>query len=159
MKIIETEVYQFDELSDESKKVAIAANIEINVCEDWWEYQYEDAENAGLKITGFDIDRGSYCEGVFINSAKSCANYIVANHGDVCETYKTAQAFLAAWDNVQNAEEDGPIEDEENEFLNSLLGDYLTLLRKEYEYQTSYEAISEMLNINEYDFTIDGKRF
>jgi hypothetical protein len=31
------------------------------------------------------------------------------------------------------------------------------MLRHEYEYLTSEEAIKETLIINEYDFTIDGK--
>ena len=45
----------------------------------------------------------------------------------------------------------------EDEFLKSLLEDYSIILQKEYEYQTSEEAIIESIKANDYEFTEDGK--
>ena len=64
-RTIRTKVYLFSELSDQAKQKVIEDNYDINVDYEWWESAYEDAANIGLKITGFDIDRGSYCNGEF----------------------------------------------------------------------------------------------
>ena len=47
--------------------------------------------------------------------------------------------------------------DTENYFLEQLLQDYLCLLRQEYEYQTSSEAIKETIICNDYEFTESGE--
>ena len=79
MKNITTTLYSYDELSEDAKDKAIEEMYDINVNHDWWEFTYDDAETIGLKITGFDIDRGSYCSGDFINSAYSVAKSIIKN--------------------------------------------------------------------------------
>ncbi len=58
---------------------------------------------------------------------------------------------------MTNGIEDGPIEDEEAEFLKSLLSDYLTMLQTDYNYLTSKEQIIETIESNDYDFTEEGK--
>lgn len=158
-RTVRTKVYKFDELSDKAKQKVLTALIHINVEDEWWEFIYEDAENIGLKLTGFDIGRGNECTGEFILNAKDCAEKIIENHGETCDTYNSATAFLAGYDNVSNEIEDGDIEDEGNEFLKALLQDYLKMLRDEYEYQTSEEAIIETIIANKYEFTADGRRF
>ena len=50
-------LYQFDELSDNAKERARGWWRESLCYDDWWESVYEDAAQAGLKITGFDLDR------------------------------------------------------------------------------------------------------
>ena len=47
----------------------------------------------------------------------------------------------------------------EGDFLNSLCGDYLIMLRNDYEYMTSKAAIIETIEANEYEFTVDGNDF
>ncbi len=57
---------------------------------------------------------------------------------------------------MDNIEE---LENDEDEFLKELLEDYRIILQKEYEYQTSEEAIIGTIEANEYEFTQDGKMF
>lgn len=164
MKVLEITVYSFNELSKEAQQKAISNLYDINVDNEWWEFIYEDAKNAGLKITGFDLDRGSYCKGEFILSAHEVAANIVRDHGETCETFKTAQSFLDAVNEIQGkyeefegADYEGEMMDAESDFLNSLCEDYLTMLRKEYEYLTSDEAIKETIEASEYTFLADGR--
>lgn len=171
MRTIRTKVYKFDELSEDAKQKAIEEFCNINVDYEWWDSVYYDAENIGLKITGFDIDRGSYCNGEFNLAAPEVAANIIREHGDMCETYKTASSFIEEWQPVFNNYMDENSEDYESrdsedklleletEFLNSLLEDYRIILQNEYEYLTSEESIIETIQINEYEFKADGTLF
>ncbi len=171
MRTIRTKVYQFSELSKEAKQKAIETHFDININCDWWESVYEDAGQIGLKITGFDIDRASYCDGSFMLSAAEVAQNISTNHGETCGTYKTAESFIEQWqpvysdymdessDNYESKELEQKMIEMEDEFLKSLCEDYRIMLTKEYEYLTSDEAIQETIEANEYEFTADGKRF
>ena len=163
MRTKEINVYTFDELSDRAKERAM--NWLLDTIYDWWESTYEDAANVGLKLTGFDIDRGNYCSGEYITSAEDTATRIVKEHGESRETYKTASAYLAslATLNAKEVTEDNEDElDEEREeldqeLLKELLEDYLVILRKDYGYQTSEEAARETCEANEYEFDENGK--
>ncbi len=167
MRTIRTKVYQFSELkTEQAKRKAIEVCNDYNVSYDWWESVYEDAANIGLKITGFDIDRASYCNGDFTLSAHEVAANIIRDHGEQCETNKTAQSFLDTVNEIQGKYEEMEGEDYENEmieaedeFLKSLLEDYRIMLSKEYDYLTSEDAIIETIEANEYEFKADGTRF
>lgn len=175
MKTIELKIYKFDELSEEAKQKAIERLYDVNVDYEWWEFTYDDAEEIGLKITGFDVGRGNYCNGEFIKSAHEVADLIIANHGEECETTKTAIEFMKERDalvckysdgkNIEVVAEENEYDfdcdcDElEEEFLNSILEDYRVILRNEYEYQTSEEAIIETIRANDYDFYENGKMY
>jgi len=160
--------YQFSELSDEAKEKAISNLSDINVDYEWYESIYEDASNIGLKITGFDLDRNRHADGEFTLSACEVAQNIINNHGDECETYKTAQSFLNDFnpvfadymdetnENYENRESEDKLTDIESEFLNSLLEDYSIMLQNECEYLQSDEAIIKTIEANEYDFDEDG---
>lgn len=163
MRIIETKVFKFDELSDEAKEKAIENLWDINLDYEWWESIYEDAENIGLKIKSFDLDRSSYCRGEFMISAPECAEKIVQEHGKDCETYKTAKSFLndlneltSKSENIEDVPED-LIEDLEDEFLKSLCEDYRIMLQKESEYLTTEDVIKENIQANEYEFYSNGE--
>lgn len=162
---------------NEVKEEAIQANWDINVDYDWWEFVYADAEEIGLKITEFDLDRNNYCKGD-IPSPITTAKSIIKNHGKECDTYKLAKSFLAevepliAWvDKVDDSRFDlynrggvsstyhdkqDQIEDLELEFKRDLLNEYASILQKEYDYLTSKEAIEETLRCNGYEFNEDG---
>jgi len=164
MKTIEIKLYKFSELSKEAKQKAITELCDINVNYDWRESSYEDAKNIGLKITGFDLDREGYCNGEFLLSANEVCQNIFNEHGEMCETYKTAESFMEEWQPVFNEymrTEEG--EDEllklENDFLKSILKNYYILLSGEYDYRGSEKAIIETIETNEYDFTEDGKLY
>lgn len=153
MKIVEVNTYTFDELSDTAKEKAVERLADINVDYEWWDFTYEDAKNIGLKITEFDIDRGNYCKGDIITSAPEVIKDILKNHGKDCETYKTAKRYEQTFKDLNEEE----FANAEHELLHDLLEDYLVILRHEYEYQTSEEAIIETIKANEYMFTEDGK--
>jgi len=168
MRVKEITLYKFDELSEAAKEKAIEKLWDINVDYNWWESAYEDAERIGLKITSFDLDRNRHAEGKFTLSANEVAQNIFNEHGENCETYRTAQNFMKEWEPVFNGymdecsehyesrESEDRLNELEDEFLQSLLEDYSIMLQKEYEYQTSQEAIIETIQANEYEFTEDG---
>lgn len=167
-RVVEIKVYKFEELPEDVQEKVLENNYAINVeFGDWYESVYEDAKEAGIKITGFDIDRGAYCTGEFISTAEESANLIIENHGKECETYKTAFEFTEDRASlVSQMERDGDelesnyesdIEDLEEEFLKSILEDYRIMLQKEYEYLTGKEAVKETIEINEYEFLASGK--
>jgi len=173
MKTIEINLYQFSELSEYAKQKAISNLSDINVDSDWWLNTYDDAKEINLKITSFDIDRGSYVNAQFMQSAYDTANLIILNHGESCETYKTAQTFIQSWNNLVSKYSDGinknvvaeeneyefdnEADDLESDFLKSISEDYRIILSNEFDYLTSETAIIETIESNEYYFTEDGK--
>jgi myo-inositol catabolism protein IolC len=168
MRTIRTKVYQFSELSEQAKQKAIEWGYYLNVSYDWWKFAYEDAEKIGLKIKGFDIDRGSYCKGDIIGTHEETAKLILEQHGNQCDTYTTAKDFLAELKTIEdkykdegedNWDEQSEIENAEDDFLKALLEDYRIILQNEYEYLTSDEAVIETIQANEYEFTQNGRRF
>jgi hypothetical protein len=168
MRIIETKAYKFDELSDDAKEKAVENLYDLNVDTDWWECIYYDAAQIGLKITSFDIDRNRHAKGEFTLSAAEVMANIFANHGEECETYKTAKAFEEDWqplfndyldensDKYEDSETEDRLNELEDRFCRSLLEDYAKLLEEEFEYQTSEEAIIDTILANEHEFTEEG---
>jgi hypothetical protein len=170
-----TNVYKFDELSDKAQENAIMNLFYINVEDDWYHYIYEEAEELGFKITGFDIDRGSHCDIKLIDSPFEICTKIMSEHGEECDTWKLAKSFIDDWNDIVAKHSDGTnIEkvaegneyqfDEDADFLEGqftkeLSECYLKMLRDEYEYQTSEFAIVEAIESYDYDFTEDGKLF
>ena len=172
MKTIEIKVFTFDELSDEAKEVAVNECRDIDVMGSWWIYIYEDAETIGLRITSFELDRNRHAEGEFISDALECAHKITAEHGGMCETFKTAQAFLAERDSIVDSaelDENGEFVDEseldslldecEDDFLKSILEDYSIMLQKEFEYLQSDESAIETIRANGYEFLENGTMY
>ena len=164
------ELYTFSELSEEAKEAAVNNCRHYSTRNDWWEGPFEDAAKVGLKITSFDLDRNRHAQGEWITSAKECAKSILDGHGETCETYKTAKAFLDERNELVNTwpkDEDGELEnggklddeldDLENEFLESIVEDYSIILQNECEYLQSDEAVEEAIQSNEYEFTEDGE--
>jgi hypothetical protein len=164
MRIIETKVYKFEELQDQAKQQVLEKFCSINVDFNWWDDVYYDAEQVGIKICGFDIDR--YCRIELYDTAKEVAEKIVKNHGKVCETYKTAKQFLDDIENINTkygeVTEDNEYDYEKemdelsDDFIKDIAEDYLGVLKTDYEYRTSEEAIIEFIEANDYEFTEDG---
>lgn len=168
MKTVTIEIFTFDELSEAAKQKAIQKHSDINVCDEWYDGICDDAKNIGLKITSFDLDRNRYAKGEFLLSAAEVAQNILSNHGEMCETYKTAQNFLNEWQPIFNEymdeqsekyesrEAEDEMQDIEQDFLNSLLEDYSIILQNESDYLQSDEAIIETLIANDYEYEEDG---
>ena len=165
-------IYQFDELSAKAKEKARDWFRQGALDYEWWESVYEDAERIGLKITSFELDRRQSITGEFTGGAEHCAKAILREHGDTCDSFKLAQAFLQerqALDYKLEESKDGDDEhltweiDEqivelEGEFKKDILNDYLDALQKEADYLTSDEAVDEAIRANGYTFLANGKR-
>lgn len=168
------EIYTFEELSERAKEKAIEKLSNINLDHNWWQFEYEDAANIGLKLTAFDLDRNKHAEGFFYNSATEVADKIMSEHGNQCETYKTAFNFLNERDTLVRKFSDGvnfdvvtennayefdqEADELEEQFLEDILSDYSDILQKQYEYLYSDEAIKETIEANGYEFTEDGEQ-
>ena len=161
--------YSFDELSDEAKEYAVRDFCDINVSHEWWESIYDDAKNVGIKIMGFDIDRGNYIETRLIHDIDFTVHVILKNHGEETDTHKLAKQYDT--DKTQLLEKyaaeiseedfydfDNDLDDQDAEFTRAIGEEYLTLLRQEYEYLTSEEAIIETIQANDYEFDENGNR-
>ena len=154
MRIKETKVYPFAELSETAKEKAIENLASINVDYVWWEFMLEDAKNVGIEIVEFDIFRASYCRGT-IDDAIDTARAILKEHGNTCETWQTAKDFYDVV--AKDGENTDNYESLCSEFEYSILEDYRILLQKEYENLTSQQVIIETIEINEYEFTENGE--
>lgn len=171
MKTIKINLYKFSELSEDAKQTAVDKMRDINVSHDWWDSTYEDAAQIGLKITSFGLDRNRHAKGEFTLSACEVAQNIFNNHGETCETYKTAKEFMSELqpvfdsymdesdENYESKEGEDRLMELENDFLNDILEDYSIILQHEYEYLQSDEAIIETIEANDYDFTENGKLY
>lgn len=172
MKTITINLYEFKELSDDAKAYAIRENADVNVDSQWWDDIYSDAENVGIKITSFDVDRNEI-GGELTESAIDASDLIIANHGEQCDTFKLAMAYRVARETIFKKHEDkdrrGNVScdkyDEfdsetdvlDEQFTNDLLKCYLTLLRTFYDTLTSEKEIIETIVANEYYFTECGE--
>lgn len=169
MKTIQLKLYQFSELSERAQKKALADHQDFNVNHCWWDWLYADAEEAGLKIIGFDLDRACYCNAQFIHDAIYTATQVRLSHGEKTETMQVTTAFWERRDRtvntwpkdgngeVENAEElDTTLDDIEENYLKAMSLAYLRLLDKVYDELTSDEAIAGSLGANRYWFTADG---
>jgi hypothetical protein len=171
MKTVQIQSYSFDELSDKAKAKARDWWRNGALDYEWWESVYDDADTAGLKITSFDLDRHLHAKGEFISDACDCADKIIKNHGESCDTYKLAEAFQKERDSIVDSaprNTDGELESErelgdklderEAEFLRAILEEYAHMLQKEYEYLLSDESADETIRANDYQFDEQGNR-
>ena len=161
--------YKFDELSDRAKDTARDWWRQGALDYGWWESVYEDAAQVGVKITGFDTGGRSEITGDFTGTPEETAHKILAEHGEGTDTaaearhyLKTVAEFMATAEKDEYGELatyalDNEKDEIDREFLRALLEEYLTILRKEEEYQLSDEVADEMIVANAYEFTEDGK--
>lgn len=171
MRTIETKVYKFKELSTVAQKDAVEHLYDLNTMHDWWDYHYEDAENAGIEITGFTL-RGNTISGEVINGMEEVFENVLRDHGQDCKTVAIMihfNAYKANFIDEAPKDENGDFEDEgaldekidelEKETLNDMLQEYLKMLQVEHDYRTSEEAIKESIEANDYEFYENGKLF
>ena len=169
MRIIETNVYKFDELSQTAKAIAVNRLSDINIDHGWWDCVYDDAKNVGIKIKSFDLDRNRDCE-IEVYDYCETSWLILDAHGKECDTYTLAEEFRKDRDNlVESApkDENGEFENEyalgkaldslEYQFKKDLAEEYSLILQREYDYLTSTESIIDTILANEYEFTDKGQ--
>lgn len=167
MREITIKVYQYSELSDAAKERARQWYLECQDGSFEWDCTKDDAKTIGLILHG--TNRDGSMSGAFKEDALSCADKIMKEHGETCETYKTAENFIRERDEIVTQAEkdengefvneyelDKKLDECEAEFLRSICEDYRILYEKELEYQSSEEAISEAMEANGYEFDITG---
>jgi hypothetical protein len=164
MREITTKVYTFDELNETAKEKAIEWFAESYPDCDWWESTYEDAENIGIKITEFDTDYRGIIKFNWLQDEITVAKNIIREHGETCETYEAAAEYLSFVDILAREQEitDDERDEREQELKENFEGNlklcYLSMLKNELEYLQSREHIIETIQINEFEFTEDGRR-
>lgn len=160
MKTINITLYKFDELDSTAQEKAIHHFFDINVDHEWWDAIYEDAENIGLKINEFDLDRAQNIRGEFMTLPIEVAQNIILTHGIMCETYKLAGAFIREYGLLVGICGDEKNEEAtvnlETDFLHDLCAEYRIMLEEEYDYLTSEKAIIETIIASNYDFLVNG---
>lgn len=169
MRIIETAIYDYSELSEAAKEKARQWAYDGLAMDNWWDCTYEDAAQAGLELQGFDTDSASFVchvQGEFTTSAPECAEYITANHGENCDTYKAAKFYQAKLEAIGESPDgdDAPRESWEQRreeadaaFLTDLLHCYKRMLQEQLEYMGSEEQLADFIEANEYTFTAGGE--
>lgn len=160
IETITRNLYKYDELTEQQKQKALDRLYDLNTVCDWWEYIYSDAETVGCSIKEFDVGRGSFCALKLDKSGLDVAKLVKEHHGESCDTYKAAESYLVALEALKKAtpdDEDLDSEDIDNDFRRALGECYLSMLRKEFEYLTSREAIEETIKANDYEFDENGK--
>ena len=160
MKTKTINIYQYSELSEQAKQKAMQWYLEGMDSSFCWENTQYDASEIGLIIESLNDHRPN--KGYFAVSATECATKIMKNHGEACETFKSANEYmeklLFASRDTENEGYEDLCEELEKEFLQSLLEDYRIMLNRDIEYQQSEACIAENIEANEYEFLESGER-
>jgi len=179
MRVIETTVYKFEELSDEAKDRAIEKyQSKMNVCElaltdgDCYNLMCEEAGflNSEIEYSGFysqgdgasfmaDIDTESFLVGKYecLKELDFHLEIRIRRNNTYHEYSKVVVPLYVedaiAEEHMKLIEE---LSDEVEQLRVDLCHDIYRALEIDYEYQTSNEAISETLIANEYEFDEQG---
>ena len=171
-RFVTFKVFEFEELSDEAQKRAIEQFRYMNVDYGWWDSVYDMAEEIGFTITSFDIDYRSIIKGELNLSILDSFKLIRKNWSRNSELYKISKDyvrdFIKAYREMKANDDELTVEDFidedeardlECEYKKAILEEFISILRKEYDYQTSDEAIGIFLIDNEYEFYQNGKKY
>ena len=154
MKTITVNLYEFKELSKKVQRKALDRLMHINTEHlEWWEAIYEDAENFGCLIQGFDLYSSKQIEfsitGDYIETAKK----IVENWGEESEGNEASKQYISDFKNVNKKY----LEAVDKAYKSTLEKIYAAMLLTEYHYRITDEAIIETIESNEYYFNHHGE--
>lgn len=104
MRTAEVKVYTFNELTPDVQKKVIERyqQYAYEDTQTWFDDMREDAKDSAKFLIESLSDNPVECKGVFLFDAETTANAILANHGEVCDTYTDAKDFLAAWNELRD---------------------------------------------------------
>ena len=163
MRTIETKVYLFNELDDQTQEKEIENNYHIAVQDDWHDFIKYDLKEIGIELRSFDVDRGSFAE-IHIDYFFETCEKIIETHGENCETYKIAKRYIKEYNSIQQKidalnddDHDFDLDYLDEEYQKEFSEEVFSMLRKEYEHMTSEEYLNEMFEANEYEFTAEGE--
>ena len=180
MREIMVKVYKFAELSDDAQERALNDFRDINVEFNWYEDTFGTIRTAG-ELLGLDIgqiyfDAYSYCifdaSYEYVRGAVKAVRKEFSWADDLCKVAKDLQDLQKRhFYSLSCAVTKGRSmnyyrcfrfgEDYECKDLGDIIDDFARwariLLRDEYKYLTSDEAVKEMIEANGYEFTEAGK--
>lgn len=179
MREMNVTVYSFAELSDDAQERALNDFRDINVDFPWWWSTFDTIRTAG-KLIGLDIDRiyfdtDLYCifnaDYEYVRGAVKAIQAEFPTTTDLHDVARKLQDlqkrhFYSLSCNVASQRDTNSYqcfrfgEDYECD-LGDIIDDFAhwarILLRDEYKYLTSDEAVKDMIEANGYEFTEDGK--
>ncbi len=166
-------LYEFNELSEAAKEKAIEHFRDFNVDYEWWSNSYDGMAECGVVIHEFDTYRSTIKSE--IDDKYETAQTIISDWGETSSLHVLSKQFLldrealvkkygegnsidgyVVKDDFFN-EYDDDLNDLESKYHHDINQEMLKMLREEYEYLTSDEAVIESIEINNYEFTEDGK--
>ena len=181
MREMTTMVYSFNELSEAAQERALNAFRCINVEYDWWTYGAYDTIRTAGRLLGLDIDRihfDTYLYCIFnadYEYVRGAVKAIQAEFPHATDLHDVARKlqdlqkrhFYSLSCAVTKGRTTNRYscfrfgEDYECKDLGDIIDDFAhwarVLLRDEYKYLTSDDAVKEAIEANEYEFTEEGK--
>ena len=162
MRVIEKEVFKYEELSDSAK----------NEAKEWWrnnaDYPYHDDNVKSIKAfcSHFGVnlqDWSIYGRGEFLKTnAENChfRGFTLADAKQLSEKgYFPESGLWLDGTMIDSFYEDFKKTGDALYSFKQELEKALQAITEDIDYQFSDEAVEEMLIINEYEFTEDGKRY
>lgn len=180
MREMSVKVYSFAELSEKAQERALNELRPVNVEYAWYEDSYDTIRTAGkllgLEISDIHFDTDFYCifdaSYGYVRGASKAVKAEFPYAPDLHEVARKLQALQRRhFYSLSCAVTEGRTtnryrcfrfgEDYECDDLGDILDDFAywawVLLWGEYEYLTSDEAVREMIEASEYEFTEEGK--
>lgn len=139
-------VYSFEDVKQnpELLQTVLEKHADFNTDHAWWLNVYEDAQQVGVEIQGFD--EAFNIDSIDVEDLEYTANAIVANWGEKCNGVTQAKNFLASDRNQVHIDK----------FEDDLMLICKYLLSNEYDYLISEEGIINNLEANAFEFLEDG---
>jgi hypothetical protein len=149
-----TKAYKFEELSDKAKDNAVSELYDVNVIDSFWYEHIVDQlkTETGITIEGFDLYREGSIDVIIGQNIETLRN--LKKH--MPRLYKELKEYSLTLSDLRDFLK-GYSHDYEMDVHRAISGEILALLRREYDYLTSEEAIIETIEANEYEFTEEGK--
>lgn len=159
MRKIEVMLYEFSELSEAAKERAIERFRDFNVDYEWWSSSYDGMAECGIVIHEFDTYRGTIRS--VIDDKYETAKTVISDWGETMDLHVLSKQFLL--DRGALVEKygegnsiDADLDKLESKYHYDMNQEMLKMLREEYEYLTSDEAVINSIEANKYEFTEDG---
>lgn len=177
-------VYKFSELGENAQNRAIENLSSVNTDYDWWDFDglldltQKEMNDRRIKLEEypnslfsydtiyFDIYKQEYLHFVKlrVNNDEIFRKWLKIPKVlweklgyDFIDTNRTTTIFFVASDPLRYfTEKQGEILDRAKDIFDNKVQEALVLLRNEYEYRTSREAIIETIEANGYEFYEDG---
>lgn len=155
MRKIEVMLYEFSELSEAAKEKAIERFRYLNVDYEWWSCSFDGVAECGIVIHEFDMYSGKIRS--VIDDKYETAKTVISDWGETMGLHVLSKQFMLDRDAlVEKYGDDADLDNLESEYHHDIDQEMIKMLREEYDYLTSDEAVIESIEINNYEFTEDG---